>query len=120
MKTQAKLSNNESLPRTLWLTGLGSIAVAGNGVKRVASDLIKQVQPLLDRGGKLEESAAAAGHSVKSEIFERVDELIKTVESSVDTGLRTFGFSTRTEIDELNKKIEQLAKAVESLQSSKK
>jgi|GEM_PF-4403368 len=120
MKTQVKLSDRETLPRTLWLTGLGTISVAGNGIKRIASDLLNQVQPLLERGGKLENSAVAAGRSVKSEIFDRVDELFKTVESSVDTGLRTFGFSTRTEIDELNKKIEQLAKVVEALQSSKK
>lgn len=120
MKTQVNLSNQESIPRTLWLTGLGSVAVAGNQILRIAAGVIGQVQPLLLRGGKLEESAAATGRSVKSEIFERVDELIKTVESSVDTGLRTFGFSTRTEIDELNKKIEQLAKEVETLQSSKK
>jgi len=106
----------QPLLRNVWLSGLGLLNVIGQGAGQVVTSAVQQAKIILEKGSQLENVVGTTGRGIRADVFERADEVLQLLESSVDTGLKTFGFSTRREIDELNVKIDKLAEAVEALQ----
>ncbi|MGH1363694.1 MAG: phasin family protein [Calditrichia bacterium] len=106
----------QPLLRNVWLSGLGLLNVVGQGAGQLVDSVARQAKVMLEKGGQLENTVSTTATGIRADVFERADEVLQLLESSIDTGLKTFGFSTRREIDELNARIDKLAEAVEVLQ----
>ena len=111
----------------IWQAGLGAFAKAQEEGGRVFSKLVKEGTELQKRTRSMAEDKVSDVTGTMSKVADGVgkqasgswDKLEQVFEDRVARALATIGVPTRKDIDALNKRIEQLSKAVAALSAGK-
>ena len=89
--------------------GLGLVSLTKEKVEEIIDDLSK-------RGELSEEESAAYVREVMEKIDARSEESKRWIEEKIDSAFSQINPKTRQELENLNKKVDQLEKMVKSLQ----
>jgi len=120
-----KLQNDiKESAHKIWLAGLGALATAEEEGSKLFKNLVEKGETYGDKGkeqfqemrGKVEEAASKAKDKAGSafeQVGDRFDEIL-------GGALQRFGVPTREEIATLTKRVEELTKVVEKLNTTKK
>ena len=103
----------------IWLAGLGALATAEEEGSRLFRTLVERGEEFESRGrervGRVLDTVGGRVDTVRKTAEDRIGRLGSGVEDAVMRALKQLGVPSREEIDTLNRRIEELARAIEAL-----
>lgn len=105
----------------IWLAGLGALRVAEQEGSRLFNTLVEEGQKFSERSGEEADKAKArareAGEKARSGVEEGWSRIEQGVDRAVTETLGAMGVPTRSEVEALSRRIEELTVAVERLRA---
>ncbi|OUS26315.1 hypothetical protein A9Q99_18995 [Gammaproteobacteria bacterium 45_16_T64] len=115
------MSNSDEIKRNshnIWLAGLGAYSTKESEGSKHYETLIAKGKLLEEKNNEHEEkigkpTSDSRLHDLKSRANQTMDRIEKAFDQRVSSALSRLGISTRTDLDDLNAKIEILTDALE-------
>jgi len=101
----------------IWLAGLGAVAVAEEKGSEFFKSLMEKGEDMEAKGKDQLEKARGAVTGVKTVAESYWDTFGQTIDEKFSAVIQRLGVPTKTEIEELNKKVDALNKAIKTLKA---
>jgi poly(hydroxyalkanoate) granule-associated protein len=101
----------------IWLAGLGAMAVAEEEGSKLFRSLVERGEDIEGRGKDKVEKAKGTVAGVKTVAESYWGTFERTVDDQMTAVIHRIGVPTKTEIEDLTKKVEDLTKSVEKLRA---
>jgi poly(hydroxyalkanoate) granule-associated protein len=103
----------------IWLAGLGAMAVAEEEGSKLFRSLVERGQDVEGRGKEQVEKAKGTVAGVKTVAESYWGTFERTVDEQMTAVIHRIGVPTKSEIEDLTRKVEDLTKSVEKLRAQK-
>jgi len=117
MKNKAKEVQQDVMENAhkIWLAGLGAVAVAEEKGTEFFKNLMEKGETMEAKGKDQIEKARGAVTGVKTVAESYWDTFGQTLDEKFSAVIHRLGVPTKNEIEELNRKVDELNKAIKSL-----
>ena len=102
----------------IWLAGMGALAVAGEEGKTLFQTLVAKGEEMEDRSKSQVDKVKGKLQDAKAGMGVMLGRLQEGVDEQVTAALAKLGVPTRTEIQALTKRVEELSKAVDKMKKA--
>ncbi len=118
VKETAKKLPEELVEKTkdIFLAGLGLFATIEEEGSQLFNKFVEKGKEFSKKGEALEEKGKKLAEEKKEEVSKKVEEYFKAVEGKIRSTLENIGVISQSELKELEKKVDNLAARLESIE----
>ena len=102
--------------KEIFLAGLGLFATVEEEGAQLFNKFVEKGKEFTKKGEELEEKGKKLAEEKKEEVSKKVEDYVKAVESKIRTTLENVGVIAPGELKELEKKVDNLAARLESIE----